>query len=118
MGLVIKANGVKLPSPSKITSTNEIIWSSATGRSSTGKMLGDIVAEKQTFSIVWEFLTKAQQKQIVKYMKAGFFPVQFIFDDETVELSSYRGTITNEHLGYVGDGNYYFRSVTCDVIER
>ena len=95
MGLTIKANGVTLPSPTEISTTDEIIWSSATGRStSSGKMRGDVIAEKETFSIKWEFLTKAEQKKIKNNLKSGFHPVSFIFDDETVTLTSYRGTIT------------------------
>lgn len=119
MGLTIKANGVTLPSPTEISTTDEIIWSSATGRStSSGKMLGDVIAEKETFSIKWEFLTKAEQKKIKNNLKSGFHPVSFIFDDETVTLTSYRGTITSQHLGYIGDGVYYYKTVSCDIIEQ
>lgn len=118
MGLVIKANNVTLPSPVEITSGNELIWSSSTGRGSEGKMLGDIVAEKLTFSIVWGILTKAEQKTIVNNLKSGFFSLEFIFDDETVSITSYRGTITSKHLGYIGDGTYYYKSVSCDLIEQ
>mgnify|MGYP000583136728 CR=1 FL=1 len=47
MGLIIKANGVTLPSPVSISTTDEILWSSNTGRStSSGKMLGDVIAEE------------------------------------------------------------------------
>ena len=119
MGLKIKVNNVTLPSPTEITTTNEIIWSSNTGRSTTsGKMLGDVIAEKQTFSIKWGILTKAEQQLIVKNMKLGFNPVSFIFDDETVTLSVYRGTISSVMLGYIGDGTFYYKSVACDIIEQ
>lgn len=119
MGLTIKANNVVLPSPVEISTTDEIIWSSNTGRSTTsGKMLGDVIAEKQTFSIKWGVLTKAEQKKIKNNLKSGFHPVYFIFDDETVALTSYRGTITSQHLGYIGDGVYYYKSVSCDIIEQ
>ena len=119
MGLTIKANGVTLPSPTEISTTDEIIWSSATGRStSSGKMLGDVIAEKETFSIKWGILTKAEQKKIKDNLKSGFHPVSFIFDDETVTLTSYRGTIASQHLGYIGDGVYYYKTVSCDIIEQ
>lgn len=119
MGLTIKANNVVLPSPTEISTTDEIIWSSNTGRSTTsGKMLGDVIAEKQTFSIKWGILAKSEQKKIKNNLKSGFHPVYFIFDDETVALTSYRGTITSQHLGYIGDGIYYYKSVSCDIIEQ
>lgn len=119
MGLIIKANSVVLPSPVDISTTDEIIWSSNTGRSTTsGKMLGDVIAQKQTFTIKWGILTKAEQKKIKSGLRTGFHPVQFIFDDETITLTSYRGSITSEHLGYIGDGIYYYKSVSCEVIEQ
>lgn len=118
MGLIIKANGETLPSPVQITSGEEIIWSNNTGRGDNGKMIGDVIAEKQTFSIKWEFLTKAEKKKIKKNLKAGFFKVQLIFSDETIDLSSYRGTLSSELLGYIGDGICYYKSVACDLIEQ
>ena len=36
--------------------------------------------------------------------------------DFTIE--AYRGTLTKEHYGYLGDGNYYYRTVSVDVIQR
>lgn len=119
MALILKANGVILPSPTEISSTNEIIWSSNTGRSTTsGKMLGDVIAEKSTFSIKWSMLTKEEQQLIVDNMKSGFYPVSFIFDDETITLTTYRGTISSQMLGYIGDGKFYYKSVACDIIEQ
>lgn len=119
MGLVIKVNNIKLPSPTEISSSDEILWSSNTGRStSSGKMLGDVIAEKQTFSIKWGVLTRAEYLTIKNNIKSGFHKIQFVFDDETVELSFYRGTISSEHLGYIGDGIYYYRSVSCDIVEQ
>lgn len=118
MALVIKANNVTLPSPTQLSSGEEIIWSSSTGRSDNGKMIGDVIAEKQTLSIKWGILTKAEKNLIKKNLIAGFFPIKLIFSDETVTLTSYRGTLTSEHLGYIGDGIYYFKSVSCDLIEQ
>lgn len=119
MGLIIKANDVVLPSPVEISTTDEIIWSSNTGRSTaSGKMIGDVIAEKRTFAIKWGILPKSEQKKIKENLKSGFHPVELIFDDETVTLLSYRGTITSDALGYVGDGNYYYKSVSCSIIEQ
>lgn len=118
MAFIIKANGIALPSPTQITSGDEIIWSSSTGRSDNGKMMGDVIAEKQTLSIKWEFLTKNEKEIIKNNLQAGFFGVQLLFGDETVTLTTYRATITAEHLGYIGDGIYYFRSVSCDLTEQ
>ena len=63
----------KLPSPTLLKVDNEIIWSSTTGRTSTGKMVGDVIAEKKTVDITWECLRDADLTVIRKTMKAGFF---------------------------------------------
>lgn len=118
MALIIKANNATLPSPTQISSGEELIWSSSTGRSDNGLMIGDIIAEKQTLSITWEYLTKAQKNIIKQNLKGGFFPIKMIFDDETVTLTSYRGTLTSEHLGYIGDGLYYFKTVSAELTEQ
>lgn len=44
---ILTANGVALPAPTVIKIDNEIIWSSNTGRTSSGAMAGDVVAEKK-----------------------------------------------------------------------
>ncbi len=48
---ILTANGVALPAPTVIKIDNEIIWSSNTGRTSSGAMAGDVVAEKKTVTI-------------------------------------------------------------------
>ena len=51
----LKSGSTSLPEPSTISSSDEIIWSSNAGRSSeTGKMLGDVVAQKKTLDVKWE----------------------------------------------------------------
>lgn len=47
----ISVGGVALASPVEISINNEIIWSSSTGRSASGLMTGDVIAEKRTFPI-------------------------------------------------------------------
>lgn len=62
MALTIKCNGVILPTPTSLTTSDEIIWSSNTGRSTvSAKMLGDVIAEKKTFSIGWQWLTAKEK---------------------------------------------------------
>lgn len=118
MALTIRANGVTLPSPVSLTEGNEIIWSANTGRStSSGKMLGDVIAEKRTFSIQWGVLTTAQKNLIKANLKSGFHPVVFAFDSVTVTLTSYRGTLAAEYLGTFG-GQEYYKNVTCQIIEQ
>jgi hypothetical protein len=66
MSYQLKIDGVALPTPTKsgIQIVAEKIWSSNTGRSGTGKMMGTIVAVKRTVAINWGRLTAEQAGSI------------------------------------------------------
>lgn len=109
----------QLPSPSVIKVDNEIIWSSTTGRTSTGKMVGDVIAEKDTVDITWQCIRDADLKTIKNCLKAGFFSFWFPDCGETVEITVYRGTISAEDRGDLGDGlGHWYKTVTCSVIQQ
>lgn len=115
----LKSGSTALPEPSSISSSDEIIWSSSAGRSSeTGKMLGDVVAQKKTLDVKWEYITADEAKKIKNTLKAGFFPITFEDYGETITITNYRGTMQKEHLGYIGDGNYYYKSITVSIIQQ
>ena len=44
---VLKSGNVVLPAPVEMAVNDEIIWSSDTGRTLDGTMMGDVVAEKK-----------------------------------------------------------------------
>lgn len=111
------AGGTTLPTPIKIESSEELIWSSNTGRSTSGEMVGTVIAEKTTVEIEWGVLPEADVKKIQQALSAGFFTFKF-YDCGEVTIKVYRGTIKKEHLGYIGDGKYYYKSVTASVIQQ
>ena len=111
-----------LPSPTKITPSEEILWSSKTGRSvKTGTMIGAVVAEKKTLDIEWTDVTEEDYQLIKKTLKAGFFgPVKYRSSSGTVILSmdkAYRGTLQPVAKGYVA-GVHYYDSVKVSIIEK
>ena len=91
---------------------------SDTGRTLAGLMVGAVVAQKKNLSIKWEFLTEAQVKTIKNTLVPGFFPFSFRDDGIDITIQSYRGTLSKEHLGDIGDGLYWYRSVSVDIIQR
>ena len=110
---ILTANGVALPAPTVIKIDNEIIWSSNTGRTSSGAMAGDVVAEKKTVTIEWGVLQES------KNLIAGFFP--FVFNGgggANLSITSYRGTINEEHIGFLGDGIYWYKKATVKIIQQ
>ena len=68
---IIWSGSTTLPAPTSLSVNDEIIWSSDTGRTLSGRMVGDPVAQKKTVSLKWEYLTEAEEK-IIKNTKNLF----------------------------------------------
>lgn len=115
---ILKAGSTNLPSPVFISTADEVIWSATTGRSASGKMIGDVVANKKTINIKWEMLTESDVKIIKDNLTSGFFPLTFRDDNANITITMYRGTLTKEHLGALSDGYYYYKSVEVTIIQQ
>lgn len=112
--ILADSTGAELPAPVSMSVGEEVIWSSNTGRVSSGKMMGTVIAEKDTISISWGVLTKFQIEEIEKKIPKGFIKL-YLFGEE---YEVYRGTLTKEALGYIGDGIFYYKSASTDIVER
>ena len=66
-----------LPEPVELSTSDEIIWSANTERSSSGDMIGEAIAEKKTLDIKWGVLTESDVKKIKNNLVKGFFPITF-----------------------------------------
>ncbi len=117
MAIVIRGGGVALPSPTAITTSDEIIWSANTGRTASGLMVGDVIAEKKTFAIQWGVLTKAELDTIRSRLPSGFSTFTIVEDGEATTITAYRSTIAATLLGSFG-GVTYYKDVTATVIQR
>lgn len=118
--LYYNENGVwvKLPAPDTITLNNEIIWSSNTGRSATGKMIGDVIGEKNTLAINWGGIREeSAYKKIRHALVAGFFPIKVEVDSEPFVLQVYRGTLSAMPRGKIGS-TYYYSSISVEIVEQ
>ncbi len=107
-----------LPAPTALTVSDELVWTSDTGRTLAAYMIGTVIAQKKNLSIKWEYLTEKEVKLIKDTLIPGFFPFSFHDDGIDITINSYRGTLSKEHLGYIGDGEYWYKSVSVDVIQR
>ena len=115
---ILWSGSTVLPAPTSLSVNDEIIWTSDTGRTLSGLMIGSVVAQKKNLSIKWEYLTDGDVKLIRSRLIAGFFP--FTFHDSGIDftIESYRGTLTKDQIGDIGDGYFWYRSVTVDIIQR
>ena len=91
---ILWSGSTVLPAPVEITSNDEIIWSSHTGRAASGNMIGDVVAQKKNISIKWGVLEESELATIKKVLIAGFFPFSFRDDGAELTINVYRGTLS------------------------
>lgn len=107
------------PAHKGINVTDETIWSSNTGRSSTGKMIGDVVARKATIEVTWNALTYAQTKEIADAIKAGgnFFYIKYPDLGQYKVKEVYAGNVPRE-LYSLHEGIKYYTGVQVTFIER
>ena len=103
--------------PQTIVASKEIIWSSNTNRNTAGNTIGTVITQKRTVDLEWSNLTEADVRTIENAMPAGFFRFQF-YDAVNVDMTVYRGALKKVHMGYVGDGTYYYKSVSVTLIEK
>lgn len=115
---ILRAGSIVLPAPVSLSVNDELIWSSDTGRTMDGTMVGEIVAEKKTLSIKWGCLMEKDIALIKRGIIAGFFPVTFRDEGLDITITAYRGTLSKEQIGWLGDGNFWYKSASVDLIER
>lgn len=102
-----------MPSPTAINRKKEQIWSSNTGRNTSGEMKGEVVAVKRTFDVQWGVLTSSEYSTIESNLKSGFQQLKICGDVFDV----YHGTLEAEYAGVFGNTTYY-RSAKTELIER
>lgn len=93
---IIWSGNTTLPAPTSLSVNDEIIWSSDTGRTLSGRMVGDPVAQKKTVSLKWEYLTETEEKIIKNTLVSGYFPVSFHDDGIDITIEVYRGTLSKK----------------------
>lgn len=92
-------NNIEVATPKKggVAITEEPIWASNTGRSTSGKMIGDIVAWKTKINVTWPPLSLAESKKLRETIKnaGAFFKIKYkdFSTDETVEKTVYVGNL-------------------------
>ncbi len=111
--LDLYAGGVLMPSPTEVSVDDEIIWSEDSGRTLSGDMIADVIAEKKTLTISWGYLEESELEKIRFYMVAGFFTITFL----GVSITTYRGTLTSVVAGAFG-GDVWYKSASVKVVQQ
>ena len=113
----------KLPSPTDVKPSHEIIWSEDTGRAQSGvnkaKMIGSVVDEKMSYEIKWGILSATEFNTIKTELTPGFF--YFAIDTTLGGAQSNAKTFYRSEIAYellpVGSTTYY-KNVSCSVIQQ
>lgn len=118
----LKINGAVMPAPALqgVTITSEKVWSSDTGRTSSGKMVGTLVAVKSKIAIRWPLLTMEQAGIIEAAVSGsgGFVPMEYTdMAGKTVEKTVYFGPPTYT-IYSLADGLQYVLDAAVDGIEQ
>lgn len=117
--VTVTVDGKALPSGLvSLKRNDELLWSEGTGRGATdGKLVGSVVARKQTYSLQWGMLTQAEY-DLVKGIKGGFVPVRIAIGGATIcNMTGYRSNVSGDIAGYAG-GRLWWKNVSVDLIER
>lgn len=117
----------ELPTPSTLNVTDELVWGSNTGRTSTGKMVGDFKGFKQKIEVSWNLLTASQMQQLRSALhtaqnRSPFFNIQY-WD---IEAGASGGLVTKKvymneiprQLYSVRTGYRFYQEVEIHFIEQ
>lgn len=118
--LDIVASDILLPSPTSVSLNDTLLWTSDTGRTLAGTMVGDITGAYITVNLKWQMLTQEEFKILKNAIRDGenglrkFFPL--IISDLDMDMQVYRGAIAYS-VRTVGDEIRY-PEISVDLIER
>lgn len=118
----ITINGYRIPVPDEngFKRTKNKLWSSNTGRSASGKMLGDIIAVKYSLEFLWAKLTAAQITSLEAAVGTdAFFTVVFPKEGTGAKLTRnfYAADMTYDTKKYE-NGKEIYSDVSLQLIEQ
>ena len=77
MEAVLKVNGSDIPDPTSITISRNKVWAQNTGRTKSGKYVGDIVALKWRIDATWNNVSENKAQEIMNAFEPAFMDVRF-----------------------------------------
>lgn len=116
---VLKIGGEAMPPLKSLTIIREAIWSKNTGRTATGKMVGDIIGYKYKLQITFKPLSDEQAALVASATRPAFLNVEFTDpeDGEKHTIKMYAGSPAFPVYSYV-DGVPRYVGTKVDLIEQ
>lgn len=113
-------DGVCMPAPEAegVTVTKNKIWSSNTGRLSTGEMAGTLLCEKVKLEVKWPPLTMEEYSLIEKAVSAAWATVKWTDTTGIQETRTmYFGDVTGTQYSWAA-GMQWVTDVSVSMIEK
>lgn len=116
----INGHSVPLPDENGFAVTKNKLWSKNTGRTTSGKMVGDITAVKYTLVFSWSSLTGNQVSDLEAAVgSAAFFPVKFPREgDMTALTKTFYAADMTYGAKIIKDGKAYYSDIKLELIEQ
>lgn len=116
---MLKINSTELPAPKSVTYSHNKLWSENTGRLDNGFFVGDLIAIKRKYEVVFPPLTTTQLTTVRTAFNDEFAQVTITdVDGSDVVLSScYFGDLTVEAYSWK-NGIKYAINAAISIIER
>lgn len=115
---MLKIDNTVLPTPKSITYSHNKLWSQNTGRLDSGYFVGELIAIKRKYEVVFPPLTMAEYAVVKANVNNEFATVEITEDDGTTStVIAYFGDLTVEAYSWC-NGLKYAVNASVSIIER
>lgn len=115
---MLKIGNTDLPTPKSVNYSQNKIWSQNTGRLDNGYFVGELIAIKKKYEVVFPPLSPAQLTTVRAAVNGEFETVQITnAEGGTDSVTAYFGDLTVESYSW-HNGIKYAINATVSIIER
>lgn len=115
---MLKIGTTDLPTPKSVTYTQNKLWSQNTGRLDSGYFVGDLIAIKKKYQVIFPALTPTELATVRAAVNADFATVQITnAEGGTDTVLAYFGDVTVESYSWHNGINYAINAAVS-IIER
>lgn len=115
---MLKIGTTDLPTPKNVTYTQNKLWSQNTGRLDSGYFVGDLIAIKKKYQVIFPALTPTELATVRAAVNADFATVQITnAEGGTDTVLAYFGDVTVESYSWHNGINYAINAAVS-IIER
>lgn len=77
MEAILKVDDTNIPDPTSITISRNKVWAQNTGRTKSGKYVGDLIAVKWRIDATWNNISETKAQEIINAFEPSFVNIRF-----------------------------------------